>query len=183
MGVKAQELLDFWFVSTPSSKRYASDPELDGEIRDRFLALWQEGKDGALAEWENDASGALALILLFDQFPRNMFRGRAEAFSTDSRALECAKRAVARDFDLAVESERQMFFYMPYMHAENLADQDACIRLITERRGAQPGADSFAVRHRSVIARFGRFPARNVALGRTTTGEEAAFLENHPAGF
>jgi uncharacterized protein (DUF924 family) len=183
MPAKARELLDFWFIETPASKRYSSDPDFDAEIRERFLEVWKIAKSGGLAEWEIDAPGALALTILLDQFPRNMFRGQGEAFSTDAPALETAKRAVARDFDLAVENDRRMFFYMPYMHAENLAEQDECIRLITERRGVEPGPESFAVRHRNVISRFGRFPARNAALGRATSSEEADFLAKHPSGF
>ncbi len=182
MTVKPREILDFWFVTTPASMRYATDPELDAKIRKRFLDAWQLGKEGALSEWEEEPEGALALIILFDQFSRNMFRGSGEAFSADARALEVAKRAVARGFDLALGRERQMFFYMPYMHSEDLADQEECIRLCVEHRGDEIGEDSYAARHRDVIARFGRFPARNRALGRTNTAEEEAFLKEKPSG-
>ena len=183
MTVKPQEILDFWFVTTPVSMRYALDPALDAEIRRLFLSSWQEGRDGALVSWNEEASSALALIILFDQFSRNMFRGGGEAFSTDALALETAKRAVTQGFDLTLADECQMFFYLPYMHSENLADQNECIRLCFERKGENPSADSYAVRHRDVIARFGRFPARNLALGRNTTNDEAAFLEEKPSGF
>lgn len=174
--------MDFWFVTTPASKRYASDPEFDAEIRARFLETWNEGRGGALAVWEAVAPLALTLIILFDQFLRNMFRGSGEAFSTDAMALGIAKRAVARDFDLMVQRTRQMFFYMPFMHSQNLADQEECIRLCVERKGVEAGPDSYAVRHRDVIARFGRFPARNLALGRETSAEEAVFLKEKPSG-
>lgn len=182
MTIKPQEILDFWFVATPPSMRYAADPAFDEKIRERFLDAWQMGREGKLGDWEEEAEGALALIILFDQFSRNMFRGSGEAFSCDARALEIAKRAVARGFDLALGSERQMFFYMPYMHSENLADQEACIRLCLERRGDDIGSGSYAARHRDVVARFGRFPARNRALGRTNTAEEEAFLKEKPSG-
>lgn len=182
MTVKPQEILDFWFVTTPASMRYAADPALDTEIRERFLGAWQMAKEGELQIWEEEASGALALIVLLDQFSRNMFRGSGEAFSADARALEVAKRAVARGLDLALGRERQMFFYMPYMHSENLADQEECIRLCAEHRGDEVGPDSYAARHRDVIARFGRFPARNRSLGRANTPEEEAFLKEKPSG-
>jgi len=182
MTDKPQEILDFWFVATPASKRYVVDPELDAEIRERFLNVWQKARAGDLEAWEGEAQGALALIILFDQFSRNMFRGSGEAFCCDARALEIAKRAVARGFDLELGRERQMFFYMPYMHSENPADQEECIRLCAERRGDEITPESYAVRHRNVIARFGRFPARNRALGRENTAEEEAFLRANPSG-
>lgn len=182
MANNPPEILDFWFVATPASKRYAVDPELDAEIRERFLGLWRKARAGKLQAWEDEAKGALALIILFDQFSRNMFRGSGEAFSCDARALEIAKQSVARGFDLELGRECQMFFYMPYMHSENLADQDECIRLCNERRGDKITPESYAARHREVIARFGRFPARNRALGRVNTAEEDAFLRAKPSG-
>ena len=182
LTIKPQEILDFWFVTTTPSMRYATDPAFDAKIRERFFDAWRMGREGKLGAWEEEAFSALALIILFDQFSRNMFRGSGEAFSCDARALEIAKRAVARGFDLALESERQMFFYMPYMHSENLADQEECIRLCVERRGDDISSDSYAARHRDVIARFGRFPARNRDLGRTNTTEEEAFLREKPSG-
>ena len=182
LTIKRQEILDFWFVATPASKRYSVHPDLDEEIRERFLGVWRKARAGELKAWEEDAKGALALIILFDQFSRNMFRGSGEAFSSDARALEIAKRSVARGFDLELGRECQMFFYMPYMHSENLADQEECIRLCAERRGDEITPDSYAVRHRDVIARFGRFPARNDALGRENTAAEEAFLRDNPSG-
>ena len=182
MPIKPQEILDFWFVATPASKRYFVDSALDEEIRERFLGTWQRARAGELAAWEEDAKGALSLIILFDQFSRNMFRGSGEAFSCDSSALEVAKRAIARGFDLELGRERQMFFYMPYMHSESLADQDECIRLCAERRGDHITPESYAARHRNIIARFGRFPARNRALGRVSTAEEETFLRENPSG-
>ena len=182
LSIKPQEILDFWFVATPASLRYASDPDLDEKIRERFLGVWRKARAGELEAWEEEAEGALSLIILFDQFSRNMFRGAGEAFSCDARALEIAKRSVARGFDLALGRERQMFFYMPYMHSENIEDQEECIRLCAERRGDEITPDSYAARHRNVIARFGRFPARNRALRRKNTAEEEAFLKENPSG-
>jgi uncharacterized protein (DUF924 family) len=178
-----KEILNFWFVETPRDRHYGSDPAFDAEIRERFAETWRAGREGRLMHWEDGAEGALALVLLFDQLPRNMFRGSGDAFSTDALALGVARRAVARDFDRDVGEERQSFFYMPFMHSEDLDDQEECIRLFRERKGSQVEENSYAVRHRNAIARFGRFPARNKALGRETTEEEAAFLREKPSGF
>jgi uncharacterized protein (DUF924 family) len=177
------DILDFWLRDTPAERWFAVDPALDAEIRARFETAWRAAKAGAFSEWEQTPEGALALILLLDQFPRNMFRGRADAFATDARARDVAQRAVTRDFDLAVPEGVRQFFYMPFMHAENLGDQETCIRLIESRLGAAHYSHPFALRHRDVIARFGRFPARNRALGRESSLEEANFLAANPAGF
>jgi uncharacterized protein (DUF924 family) len=112
-----------------------------------------------------------------------MFRGSADAFATDARARDVAERAVARDFDVASPERVRQFFYTPFMHAENLTDQETCIGLIARRLGTGQQSYPFALRHRDVIARFGRFPARNRALGRENSPEEAQFLAAHPAGF
>jgi uncharacterized protein (DUF924 family) len=162
---------------------YANNPEFDAKVRERFEDLWRAGKSGRLSDWEESADGALALVILFDQFPRNMFRGTAEAFSTDALALGVAKRAVARGLDAQVGEARRSFFYMPFMHSENLEDQEECLRLFRAQSASEMAENSFAVRHRDAIARFGRFPARNKALGRETTDEEAEFLREKPSGF
>jgi uncharacterized protein (DUF924 family) len=177
------EVLRFWFEETPRSLHFATDPELDADIRDRFGELWQKAQEGALAAWEETAEGALALIVLMDQFPRNMFRGTGLAFATDPDALAVAERAVARGFDMQTRSDRRTFFFMPFMHAENLDAQDACVRLLRERAPEAREARDYAERHREVIEKFGRFPARNRALARSSTGEEIAFLAEHPSGF
>lgn len=183
MEDKYLEILSFWFEAIPEKMHYANDPAFDAAIRERFEELWRQGREGELSTWDESAEGALALVILFDQFPRNMFRGSGEAFATDAQALAVAKRAVARDFDKQVGEERQSFFYMPFMHSENLDDQEECIRLFRDRKGSDVGEDSYAMRHRNAVARFGRFPARNKALGRETTEEEAAFLREKPSGF
>jgi len=176
-------VLDFWLKDTPSSKWFGSDPALDAEIRSRFEALWRAGCAGELDDWENEPNGALALIILFDQFPRNMFRGRAEAFASDPRALDIAKRAIAQKRDLEVPEAFRSFFYMPLTHSEDLADQEDCVRLNRERIGEKSETYRYALMHRAAIARFGRFPARNKALGRPNTDEEQQFLNQNPRGF
>ena len=176
-------VLDFWLKDTPPDKWFGSDPALDAEIRARFEALWRSGHAGELDEWENEPNGALALIILFDQFPRNMFRGRAEAFASDARAREIAKRAIAQKRDLEAPASIRFFFYLPLEHSEHLPDQEACVRLTKERLGEEHFAYPYALSHKAVIERFGRFPARNKALGRPSTEQEQEFLNLNPRGF
>ena len=183
MTARPSQILEFWFAETPSKRWYVADPGFDAEIRRRFESTWSEARDGALDGWAAGSDGALALILLLDQFSRNMFRGEGQAFSTDAKARFVASLAVEQGYDRAAPSGRRQFFYMPFMHSELLADQDRCIALFRENLPDDKSSLSFALKHRDVIARFGRFPARNKALGRATTAEEAEFLASHPGGF
>ena len=177
------EVLDFWFKEMPPERRFRTDLALDAAIKARFEPLWRDALAGGLGPWEGDAPGALALIVLTDQFPRNMFRGMPEAFATDAFARSTAARAIDKGFDLQVSPEAQPFFYLPLMHSENLADQDRCVALTRERLGEAHYSYAYAVRHRDAVRRFGRFPARNKALSRENTPEETAFLSANPAGF
>lgn len=178
--MKPGNIIAFW-KDVGEKRWFAVDPALDQEIRERFESAWEEARDGKLASWEGTAEGALALLILLDQFPRNMFRGSAEAFSTDALARQIAERAIARGYDLQTPPLLRAFFYLPFMHAENEADQDLCVALIAERLGETSVNYPFALGHREVIRKFGRFPGRNAALGRASTPEEKAFLESpHP---
>ncbi len=127
--------------------------------------------------------GALALIVLLDQFPRNMFRGSAEAFATDELAQVAARASIAHGFDVEAPAHVRSFFYLPLMHSEDVLDQHECVRLTRARLGEKHFSYPFARRHCEAIARFGRFPARNAALGRTSTAEEIEFLQANPNGF
>ncbi len=176
-------VLDFWLKDTPSDKWFGSDPVLDAAIRSRFETLWRAGCTGDLDDWENEPNGALALIILFDQFPRNMFRGNAEAFASDARARETAKRAIAQKRDLEVPASIRFFFYIPLEHSEHLPDQETCVQLVKERMGEDHFAYRYALMHKEAIERFGRFPARNAALGRPSTEQEQEFLNQNPRGF
>ncbi len=178
-----REILDFWFKDTPQEGWFVTDPAFDAEIKSRFEKTWHKGRGGALTDWEKYKQGALALIILFDQFPRNMFRGRAEAFATDALAREIAKRAIGRGDDLEAPVFVRSFYYLPLTHSENLADQETCVRLTRERLGESHYSYPYALKHKASVERFGRFPARNAALNRATTPEEAAFLKTNPAGF
>jgi uncharacterized protein (DUF924 family) len=170
-------ILTYWLEEVGPKGWYAASPALDAEIRSRFAPLWaqeQMGDDG-LNDWPETPDGHLARIILLDQFSRNMFRGSARAYSSDPAALISAKAALAAGHDLEVAAPARQFFYLPFMHAENLAAQDRGIDLFDSR---MPGDNARHARaHRAVIAQFGRFPWRNAELGRVTTAEEAAFLE------
>jgi len=173
----AGEIVTFWQEIGPEGW-YATDPALDRAIRDRFLEVWVNAARGDYRDWLSAPKGALGYLILTDQFPRNMFRGQARAFATDERARTAAIIAVQRAWDLRIPEPIRQFFYLPFMHAETLADQDRCVRLMIARM-PETGADNLlhARAHRAVIRRFGRFPYRNDALGRATTGAEQAFLE------
>lgn len=173
-----EEILAFWLDECSPADWYRSDPDFDAQIRDRFLATYREATNGALGLWLTYPSGALAYIILTDQFPRNMFRDSSEAFATDHLARAAAKMAIDRNWDLKIDEPARQFFYLPLMHAENLCDQDRAVRLIHTRM-PETGASNqdHACAHRAVIRDFGRFPYRNAALGRKTTRTEQAFLD------
>lgn len=173
--VTPADIVDFWRSAGPE-RWFTRDEIFDTEIRGRFLALWEDGAAGRLADWETSDEGTLALIIVLDQFPRNMFRGEARAFATDPLALAAAKRAIERAVDLRLETALRSFIYMPLMHAENLADQDRCVTLF-QNLGNESGI-RYALIHADIIRRFGRFPHRNVALGRNTTKDEQDFLDS-----
>lgn len=170
------EVLDFWLGDVGADGWYAAGDDLDAEVREEFLDLWQSAAGGGLDHWVEGTVGTLAFIILCDQLSRNMHRGKAEAFATDAAALAAARLAVAEGWDLnAPEPERQ-FFYMPFEHSENPEDQVLAVGYMAERMPNAPDLLHHALVHRAIIARFGRFPARNAALGRDSTAEEAAFL-------
>lgn len=169
----AAEILAFWSEAGPK-KWYAKDDAFDAEIRTRFTGTYEAARSGALDDWAETPEGALALVIVLDQFPRNMFRDDARAFATDAKARSITNAAIERGFDKRIAPPLNQFFYLPLMHSENLADQDRCV---TAFAGGAPENQKFAKIHRDIIARFGRFPHRNAVLGRTTTPEEQAFLD------
>jgi uncharacterized protein (DUF924 family) len=173
-AVSPEGVLAFWLEAGPD-KWFKKDDAFDTAIRSRFLPAYEAAADGRLAAWEATADGALALIILLDQFSRNMFRGSPRTFAADPLALAIANRAIARGFDEQLELPKRSFFYLPFMHSENLADQERCIDLC--RQGGTEDNLKFAEQHADIIRRFGRFPHRNAVLGRVTTEEEQAFLD------
>jgi len=183
---RAQSILDFWFGGGDRDKRwFEKSGVFDAAVRSRFLALHEEAAAGALAGWKKDAGDCLALIVLLDQFPRNMHRGSPRAFATDALALDAARHALAHGHDRGMQPLERMFVYLPFEHAESLEAQGRCCELMAALAGFPETADvpRYAVAHRDIIARFGRFPHRNAALGRASTPEEIEFLKTPGSGF
>jgi uncharacterized protein (DUF924 family) len=166
-------VLAFWRAAGPD-KWFKKDAAFDAEIRARFLATYQAAAAGALA-WDDSPEGALALLIVLDQFPRNMFRASARAFAADALARTIATRAIERGFDRHIPVAERGFFYLPFEHSETLADQERCVAL--NRATGDADALKWAELHLDIIRRFGRFPHRNAALGRATTPNEQAFLD------
>jgi len=170
----AADIVSFWQSAGPD-RWFKKDAAFDDEIRERFLPAHEAAAAGKLSAWENDAQGALALLILLDQFPRNMFRGDARAFATDPLARAMAAGAIVRGFDSQFPDDLRGFFYLPFVHSEDMADQERAIMLY---RAARLENLKYAEEHADIIRRFGRFPHRNAVLGRSTTPEEQAFLDN-----
>jgi uncharacterized protein (DUF924 family) len=174
MIASPQDVLTFWREAGPE-KWFNKDIAFDDEIRRRFLETHEAAAAGQLADWEQTAEGALALVIVLDQFPRNMFRGDARTYAADPLARTVAERALARGFDRQVPPPEWQFFYLPFEHSETLADQERCCMLFAAAGDAE--LLKWAQLHADIIRRFGRFPHRNVMLGRLTTPEEQAFLD------
>jgi uncharacterized protein (DUF924 family) len=172
---RAGDVLTFWEEAGPEMW-YKQDDSFDRTIRDRFGALWDSAASGGCDGWAMGPRGTLALIVLLDQFPRNMFRASPRAFATDARALRVAHLALSEGWDLRIAPPLRQFFYMPFMHSEQLTHQDRSVRLMKAR---MEGTDNLlhARVHREIIRRFGRFPYRNEALGRVSTPDEQAFFD------
>jgi len=194
----ARDVLDFWF-GAPGEPEYGQErkvwfrksAEFDQAIRDRFSATVEAAAAGQLKSWKADSDGCLALLLLLDQFPRNLYRGSAQAFAMDEEAVATANHGIINSFDRYRSNEQlrpevqRWFFYLPFEHSEKLNDQARAVALFEQLRGDAASASTidYAYRHRDVIQRFGRFPHRNEALGRTTTVKEAAFLKQPGSSF
>ena len=191
-----QDLLDFWFadLATPAKAMklwFTADPELDATLQTRFGGLLAEAEAGGLRDWETNPDGLLALVVLLDQFSRNCHRGSGKAFANDERARILAQRARAAGWDQAMLPLERLFLYLPFEHSEDLADQELSVSLFAELQKVAPpeqnaifaGIYDYALRHRDVIARFGRFPHRNERLGRTSTPVELSFLAEPGSSF
>jgi uncharacterized protein (DUF924 family) len=180
---RVEEILEFWFGASDAKRDarvwFVPDAAFDQACIAGFLADHERAAAGRLDDWRATPRSALALILLLDQLPRNMFRGTARAFATDREAVTVAKDAVARRFDRALTVTERAFVYLPFEHSEHLDDQQESVRLFREladRDPAMSGYREYAQHHMEVIRRFGRFPHRNAILGRTSTPEEAQFM-------
>jgi len=179
MDTKPQGILDFWFSGRVESQWFASTPELDQEIRERYQAVWERASCGALDDWAHTADGSLALVIVLDQFPLNMFRGEARSFAWERKSVEIALHAIDKKFDETIARERLAFLYMPLMHSEELEEQDLSVTLY-EKRNLKQNL-KFAEHHRDIIRRFGRFPHRNSILGRESTQDEMEYLASDEA--
>ena len=179
MSVDPAEVLEFWFAPAARERWFNSTPQFDDEIKSRFETTWQLARDDRLAEWESSPEGALALAIVLDQFPLNMYRGDALRHSTEAQARAVAARAIKRGFDAELPRNRVAFLYLPYMHSESLADQDRSVELFS-KAGLESNLE-FATGHREIVRRFGRFPHRNNTLGRASTAEELEWLASPEA--
>ena len=181
-------VLDFWFGPEPGKSRaqwFRKDAAFDEEIRDRFGELHAAAGRRELEAWRGSPEPLLALVIVLDQFSRNLYRGDARAFAQDVHALDCAHHALGRRDDLGLLPVQRQFLYLPFEHSEDLADQEIGVELMRSLDAFEEtrGISEWAVKHRDIVARFGRFPHRNAALGRASTAEELEFLKQPGSGF
>jgi uncharacterized protein (DUF924 family) len=172
------EIIHFWLVECRPEQWFQKDDAFDGIIRDRFLATYWRVVKGETEDWRNDPRGRLAEIVVLDQFARNMFRGKPQAFLYDPLALALAQETVRTDCDRKLSAKERHFAYMPYMHSESPLIHAKALALFEELGDAE--ALQFEIAHKTIIDRFGRFPHRNAVLGRISTPEEIEFLKTHP---
>ncbi len=171
-----RELIEFWFSEEASKHWFNSTETFDQALIDTYEGTWMEAKQGELDHWQQSAAGSLALIIVLDQLPLNMFRGQAKSFSTEAQSREVARAAIEKGYDLELASNQESFMYMPFMHSEDLDDQALGVKLFNK-----PGLESnyrFARHHYGIIERFGRFPHRNKILGRESTDAEIEYLDS-----
>ena len=192
MPSRAGEILDFWFGREGDPEYgqfrdewFRKDPDFDARVTEQFADLYEEAAAGSLDGWHDDAASCLALVIVLDQFPRNMFRGDGRTHAEDDRALEASRYAVEHALDRELPAFQRMFLYMPFMHSESVEDQRRSVELFERLAGEEGAPDvvSYAVAHRDIVEQFGRFPHRNEILGRETTPEEAVFLTKEGSSF
>jgi uncharacterized protein (DUF924 family) len=175
--VGPDEVLSFWLDEVGEARWYTQDDDLDAQITTRFRSAWEGACAGRYSLWLTYPSGALAYIILMDQFPRNMFRQCGRAFASDRAALTAAKAAVDKRWDMRIDEPARQFFYLPMMHSENLCDQERCVRLLCQRMPKTGAGNLLHARaHREVIRKFGRFPYRNAVLARASTATESDYV-------
>jgi uncharacterized protein (DUF924 family) len=182
-GNISNEVLEFWF--DPTNRRYwfEASPDFDELVRQRLARFYADAVEGCLDDWKDLANGALALCILFDQVPRNIFRGSAQAFATDPQALSVARHIVTLGFDRSYPTDdHRVLCYLPFQHSEDIEDQRLAVQLLSERT-ADDLSTEYARRHLEIVARFERFPHRNAVLGRTSTPAELEFLKTPGSSF
>jgi len=177
--ISYQSLVDFWFSDEVSRYWFNATAKFDRQLTSSYAELWQQGRSGALDDWQQTANGCLALVILLDQFPLNMFRGKPESFVTETQSREVAQIAIDQGFDVDMPGKQKAFLYMPFMHSEVLEDQAKALQLFD-----QPGLESnfrFAKHHYAIVEEYGRFPHRNAILGRESTAAEIEYLNSKQA--
>lgn len=175
-----RSLIEFWFSDEVSERWFKSIPDFDRQLFERYSEIWQAAKRRELDDWCDTATGSLAMVILLDQFPLNMFRGSAKSFSTEAQSRDVARAAIDQGFDRELAAAQKSFFYMPFMHSENLNDQALSLKLF-DQAGLEDNF-RFARHHYGIVERFGRFPHRNKILGRESTDAEIEYL-NSKQGF
>jgi uncharacterized protein (DUF924 family) len=173
------ESLKFWFSEAVKPYHFRSTPEFDNLLKEKFLKLWEQAKEHQLDGWMESKEGCLALTIILDQFPLNMFRGQVESFSTEQQSREVATHAIRLGYDELLADDQCGFLYLPFMHSESLLDQDYSVALF-EKAGMSENL-KWAKHHREIVRRFGRFPHRNKILGRRSSSEELAYLNSDEA--
>jgi uncharacterized protein (DUF924 family) len=174
-----QDILEFWFSDAVRPRHFRSTAEFDQQLKERYLAVWQRAKSGQLDEWLSSREGCLALVIILDQFPLNMFRDQPEGYSTEQQSRDVARHAIRTGFDEQLPVDQRAFLYLPFMHSEALFDQDYSVALF-EKAGMQESL-KWAKHHRQIVRQFGRFPHRNAVLGRQSSQAELAYLKSDQA--
>ena len=174
-----ESIIEYWYSEKIKSQWFNSSPELDQEIKSNYENIWREVLRGEYASWSESAAGCLALAIILDQFPLNMFRGEVKSFSSEAMAIKIAKKAIRLEFDKIIEKEKLSFLYMPLMHSENIDDQNLSVKLFEEANLIDNLR--FAKHHRDIVKKFGRFPHRNKILNRKSSVEELEYLNSDEA--
>lgn len=177
--VTAESIIEYWFSDTIKPQWFKASKELDKEIKEKYQRNWKSAIRGEYKHWKESAIGSLALVIIFDQFPLNMFRGEIESFSTEAMAVKITKHAIDNGFDKELEKHQLAFLYMPLMHSENINDQDLAVTLF-EEAGLKENL-RFAKHHRDIVKQFGRFPHRNKILQRESSQQELDYLNSDNA--
>ena len=173
------DILEYWYSAFMQKHWFSSTPALDDEIREKYQSLWERAAAGELGHWQDSPEGALALAIVLDQFPLNMFRGKPESFRTERKAVEVTLNALKKGFDKQLSKDRLSFLFMPLMHSEKLEEQDLSVTLF--RQYDLTGNIKFAEHHRELVRKYGRFPHRNAILGRESTPAEMEYLASRDA--
>lgn len=173
------DIINYWYSDRIKKHWFDSNPELDNEITNSYEKAWKKAADGKLDHWKSTAEGCLALVIILDQFPLNMFRGKIKSFQTEGKAIEVTMTAIKSDFIKEIDNDKLSFLFMPLMHSENIEDQNLAVKLFEEHNLSNNL--NFAKHHRDIIKKFGRFPHRNSILLRESTKEETEYLNSKNA--